>query len=546
MKTPPAGPDAATQRHPRRLVRRIVVIAACAVVLGACTATVSPSSDRAVGGDPSQSTVVTQSPKVSALTWKPCHDQFQCATLRVPLNWFATADNAPSSDKTISIAVVKQPATDADPIGSLIMNPGGPGESGVEFLTQFSSIGQIPDEMAAKFDLVSWDPRGTGDSSPLKCTTVAQSLEPQPLPLPPKGAKRDAVANTITKRIEKCLHDNADLIPYVGTRQTAEDLNALVTALGDDKLTYLGFSYGTAIGLEYLQAHPDRVRAMVLDGLVMPGEEPISSSRNQIASFESNLDRFLEQCANDTTCDFGNGKPRAQLTKLLDKLRTGARIPADYQLPDESGKTHKRTGTLGYSEALQGLILPLYSRENWPLLAMALRDATNATKPDGGYLLMFRDQMLGRQLDGSWSNSSDAFSAIQCADQTERATSPFGDLSVVAEWSKEFPFLGTVGAVGLPGCYKMPPARWPAKMPTKATLKASPPVLLVNATHDSATPYRTAQQVEKLLPTSSLITVESENHTSVAQGNACVDRRAVQYLVQAELPASATCDADGN
>lgn len=520
------------------LTARLVATGLATIVLAACTTTVPSTTPE--GSGPASS-VVVHSKGMGALRWKPCHGDFQCASLEVPIDWFG------EKDSTIDLAVVKLPATGDDPIGSLLVNPGGPGESGVKFLTDFSLIGEFPDEITENYDIVSWDPRGTGDSSPVECTTEQELLEPAPLPLPPVGPERDQVGRKITRDVDRCLTKFGDLVPYLGTRQTVEDLDALSESLGDDALTYLGYSYGTAIGLEYLEVHPDRVKAMVLDGVVLPGEDPVESTHKQITSFEDNLTRFLDQCAASKRCKFGDGRPREVLEKFLTELQSGTRIPADYQLPDDDGVQHSRKGKLGYSEAIQGIILPLYSRSSWPYLEIALRDATAPDHPDGGYLLMFRDQMMGRQLDGTWSHSSDAFTAIGCADQSERATDPFGDLDLVEKWTKELPFLGEVGAVGLPGCFGWPAARWPVDAPTEASLAKSPPTLLVNATHDSATPYSNAETIAGLLPTSALVTVDSENHTTVAQGNACVDDVVVAYLLSGKLPTKPpTCSADGD
>ncbi len=502
------------------------MLAGC-LLAASCTATVSGNGTSASG--PTATTTRNAKP-TSKLTWTPCHDDYECATLPVPLDWFN--DNG----KTIDLAVVRQPSTGSQRVGSLLLNPGGPGQSGVDFLTQFNQLGEFPADVTDRFDLVSWDPRGTGESDPIDCLDEQDMLEAEPLPLPAKGEARDKVAKKLTEQIETCIRDAPDLA-YVGTKQTARDLDALRDALGDDKLNYVGFSYGTSIGLQYLKDQPDRVRAMVLDGVVVPGTDPVASTKRQIQSFEDNLDLFLDDCKKRASCTFGDGDPRKALRAFLDELGEGKRLPADYQLPDDTGEMHRRKGTVGLSEALQGILLTLYGRDSWAYLEVALTRASDPDNPDASYLLMFRDQLRGRELDGTWNDSSAANLAINCADQRQRSKGAFGDLSLVGQWSKTMPFFGEFGALGLPGCYLWPEARWPLEAVTAKQFTKVPPILLVNATHDAATPYANAKEIAELLPESSLITVESENHTSFAQGEPCVDAAVADYLLSGRLPA---------
>lgn len=502
---------------------------AIAMLAGACTTIIEPKAPDAPD-QPTSQTLPT--PKSSPVDWKSCHSTFECATVSVPLNWFH------DTGKTIKLALIRKPATEPNPIGSLLLNPGGPGEPGVGFLQQFMTMGDAQKKLNAKFDLVSWDPRGTGASSGVDCSTKAEMLEPDPLPIPRTQAKRDAVAAKDRKFTERCVAKHGDVIPYVGTRQTAHDLDAIRSAVGDDKLTYVGYSYGTAIGLQYLQDFPDKVRAMALDGIVIPGSDPIPATKSQIGSFESNLNDFLADCKSDKACPFGNGNPAGALTYFLDVLATGKRIPADYSLPDDDGVLHTRKGTVGKSEALEGILTALYSRDSWSFLQVGLKRATDPTDPDGGYLLMLRDQLEGRNLDGTWNHSTDANIAISCADQSERADAPFGDPKLVAEWTNEFPFFGAVGAVGQPGCYQWPAARYPLKMPTKSSLAPAPPIMIINSSHDPATPYESATRLLALLPHGTLVTYEGEDHTSFARGHSCVDGAVVPYLISLERPAT--------
>ena len=275
---------------------------------------------------------------------------------------------------------------------------------------------------------------------------------------------------------------------------------------------------------------------MVLDGIDLPGEDPLTTNRAQVRSFEDNLDRFLAACAADDRCEFGDGNPRKALGSLMAKFAKGARLPGDYSLPDDDGKRHERHGTVGYGEALTGIIATLYSEDRWPILRTALADASRTTDPDGWYLLMFRDMLAGREADGTWNHLTEANTAIGCADQTERATSEFGDPRLIAEWGKEMPILGAFGAVGQPGCYRWPTARYPLDALSKASFADAPAVVLVNSRHDPATPYAGAVQAHRLLPTSPLVTWEGSDHTSTFGGHSCIDDAVVPYLISGTLP----------
>jgi pimeloyl-ACP methyl ester carboxylesterase len=515
--------------------RTLASAALCLSLLAACTATVSAGRPGSSGHRPSVS-----GGSRSTIDWRPCHKTFQCGSLRVPLDWFGDRRS------TIDLALIRRPADSGHPIGSLLVNPGGPGEPGVGFLVDLVGSGTVPKEVRDRFDLVSWDPRGAGESSGVACLTTAELLEPDPLPYPASAAARLEVTRKDDAQMARCLREDGKVIPYVGTRETVHDLDAIRAALGDDHLNYAGFSYGTAIGLEYLKELGSHVRAMVLDGIDLPGSDPVATGKAQTRSFEDNLDRFLAQCAADSHCEFGHGKPRTALMALLAKLETGVRLPADYSLPDDDGKRHDRHGTVGYTEALTGIATALYSEDTWSILRTALADATRAEDPEGTYLLMLRDLLSGRESDGTWNHSTEANAAITCADQTERATSDFGDPKLIARWSAEIPVFGAYGAVGEPGCYRWPAARYPLGALTRASLEDAPAMVLVNSRHDPATPYAGALQAHALLPTSRLVTWEGDDHTSMFGGHACIDDAVVAYLVSRTLPdAGLSCPATG-
>ncbi|MBS1846986.1 MAG: alpha/beta fold hydrolase [Actinobacteria bacterium] len=510
------GPHTAARRPGAVLVVLVALVAGCTRSIPSAT---SPTS-----------TTPAHRGSHPTLAWHTCKKTYQCASLSVPLDW--SRPNGPEID----LALIRKPARKPNPIGSLLFNPGGPGEPGTTFLPQLLDSGNVPTQLADRFDLVSWDPRGTGDSAGIACLRDADFTEPDPLPYPPTAAERKAVVAKATRQQQRCIATDGHVIPHVGTIQTVHDLDAIRAATGDAKLNYVGFSYGTTIGLEYLRLYGRHVRAMVLDGVALPGTDPITTTKAQMTSFESNLDRFLDDCRSDPSCPFGNGDPRAALMTLLDHLATGARLPASYILPDESGVKHRRDGTLGYTEAVAGIAAALYNRSSWSILRSGLAAATNPTDPDGHTLLMLRDLLQGRQLDGTWNHSVEANAAITCADQHARAKSYFGDPARISTWSKELPVFGAFGAAGLPGCFGWPKPLQPLAALTPDALRQAPRVVVVNSAHDPATPYANAVKAVSMLPDARLVTWGGDDHTSFAGGHSCIDDAVVPYLIDGTLP----------
>lgn len=522
---------ASMHRRTRWLLLLVVVVAGCTTSIP----TSQTSESRAPGAD-----ATIDGSGGADLDWIACESGFECASLAVPL------DRAEPDGESIDLALIRKPARDPNPIGSLLMNPGGPGQPGTEFLPQLLQSGTFPDELQDRFDVMSWDPRGTGDSAGIRCLTEEDFTDPEPLPYPPTAAERAEVVDKATAQQNRCFDTEGDVIPHVGTTDTVADLDAIRAAVGDDKLSYVGFSYGTTIGLEYLHTYPERVRAVVLDGVALPGTDPVATTKAQMSSFEDNLNRFLAACKADESCAFGGADPHKALMAFLDRLATGVRIPASYSLPDESGERHDREGTLGYTEAVTGIAAALYNEATWSVLRSGLMAATRAENPDGHMLLMLRDLLAGRQLDGTWNHSTEANQAISCADQTERATSFFGDPARIEAWATDLPVFGTFGAVGLPGCYRWPEALQPLSPLTAADLADAPGVVIVNSSHDPATPYANAEIAHALMPASRLVTWEGDDHTSFGSGHDCIDDAVVPYLIEGTLPDKGVrCASDG-
>lgn len=453
--------------------------------------------------------------------WTPCAGSFECATLTVPRDW-ADPDGA-----TLDVAVTRHVA-EGERVGSLLLNPGGPGASGVDFVQTFVASG-LPDGLAERFDVVSWDPRGTGGENRVDCTTDEQWLEPDIDPTVEDDADVEAIRTESQEAVAACEAAAGDLLEVVGTRATVRDLDALRGLLGDPQLTYVGYSYGTTIGMEYLRMYPDRVRAMVLDGVAVPGTEPTEDARVQAQGFERTLDAYLADCPARDSCPLGDD-PKAALLDLVAQLE-GERIEASYQL----GGGEPREGTLGVGELYIAVAASLYDDAAWEVLDQGLEEAL--TEGNGRTLLAIRDQYLGRDAEGAWADDADARGTIRCADQVERSAQPEGDLDLVEDWSAELPFWGAWFATALPGCWGAPPAVDPLLPLDDGDLTGVPPVVVIGTTNDPATPYEQAEEAARVVDGSVLITYEGDVHTAYRSLSDCVDDATTAYLVDLTVPA---------
>ena len=321
----------------------------------------------------------------------------ECARLKVPL------DDTVTGGPTISLAIARVRARDPQHrIGSLLMNPGGPGAPGIQFLRDFAPT--LPGTIRDRFDLVSFDPRGTGASAPVECTPNLDSLYNLEF-APRDDAARQALVAGVRAFIAQCQAKAGAELPYVSTERAARDMDRIRAALGDQRLTYLGYSYGTYLGSLYADRYPTHVRAMVLDGAVDPALDAAAQQIQQAQGFEHGLDLFLQSCATDTTCSFHRGGNTAAAYDAL-RARVGATpVPAT-----GAGKGRTLNGT----EFDIGVTQFLYrGQQAWQDLGQALDAADTG---DGGALLTQSDVYTGRHADGTYDQSQDAFLAIGCLD----------------------------------------------------------------------------------------------------------------------------------
>ncbi len=463
---------------------------------------------------PTAAGAATRPSTSSTLHWTSCASSFQCAHLRVPL------DDSNPNGPTISLALVRLPAKGPGPrIGSLLVNPGGPGASGVQFVEQSAST--LPAAIRARFDIVGWDPRGVGGSAPVSCTSNLDSYYGLDF-APQTDAERQALDAGVQKLVGECQAKNAADLPYLSSERTAGDMDRIRAALGDPKLTYVGFSYGTYLGSLYADRFPTRVRAMVLDGAVDSALSAAQQQIQQAVGFEDDLDMFLQSCSTDATCAFHSG---GNASAAYDQLRAqldSSTIPA-------TGAGRGRT--LDGTEFDIGVTQFLYAGKTaWPALAQAL---ASAAKGDGAAMLMSSDQYTGRSSDGTYDQSLEAFLAIGCLDGPD-VGGLAGLQAIEAQATAAAPRLGASVVNNSLAC-----ALWPVPVQPTPVPRAvgAPPIVVIGNTNDPATPYSWAQGLSRELSSSVLITVNSDMHTAYASGNKCVDAAVDRYLLTLVPPA---------
>jgi len=513
----------------------LVTVSACSASTDVVTVDVGPSSSDPAATEPATSEPGTTqpgttqpgttqpgttqpgsgNPDIGTLVWDSCGGSagelidLECATLSVPLDY-----DAPDGE-LIDIAVARTATADDDiRIGSLVFNPGGPGGSGIEFLTAAAVV--VPPELSGRFDLVSFDPRGVGTSTAIDCEVDFD--DDVTLLATGDAAGWEALLAEAQARVDTCTADSSALEPYVGTNNAARDLDELRNALGDDQLNYVGFSYGTRLGATYAELFPDRVRALVLDGAVKPTDDLSLIGLEQGPGFDAAFQSFAAACDADVDCALAELGPTLDIyAGLMAEISELGSFPTD---------DADRILTPG--ELQLGVVAALYSTQLWPVLADALFVAD--TQQDGSLLQVLADSYLGRQPDGMYDNSQLAGFSINCADDPARppAEEVQAQADVVAEASVYFAdFLrASTGCIGTLDPID-PIAIGPAD--------GAAPILVIGTTGDPATPYEWAVEMADALSSGVLYSVEAEGHTAFLSVP-CVDDVVISYLVDLELP----------
>ncbi|PZG00960.1 alpha/beta hydrolase [Micromonospora deserti] len=469
-----------TSDRSRRFRLTLAGLAAAALVAAGCTLPAFAPRTDADGEAAAPGT---------APTWRACPEvaeelvgrtapgiRYECARIRVPRNWGggAGATAGPGAGETFEIALLRARSTkQRDRIGSLVINPGGPGGSGVDtavYLSFGPAFGGLPTAVTDRFDIVGFDPRGVARSSPVKCISDADLDASFGYDPDPESQRAFAGFVALSQRIGRGCGDRyGDQLPLYGTEQAARDMDAVRAAVGDDKLTYLGYSYGTLLGATYAQLYPQRVRALVLDGAVDPKQGVIAGSESQAKGFERAFDNFTRWCAaNAGRCPIGPDA-RAAVTSAIDKARVSP-------VRGDDG----RDATAGW--IFYAVVSSLYTESGWQELARAV-DRLEGGDPTEVFRLA--DAYAGREEEGRYSNLFDANLAVNCADEEERPSRE-RIRQLQSQWREKYPLFGPALAVGMLSCTEWPGGRDP--YPT-GRADGAPPIVVVGTTGDPATPY---------------------------------------------------------
>ena len=453
--------------------------------------------------------------------WVDCGDGFQCADVHAPLDW-----SEPEAGETIRLRLVKQPATGGAAIGTLFVNPGGPGASGAEYVRNGIDYA-VGTPLQRAYDVIGWDPRGVGASSPVTCFDAAD-MDTYLFGVSDSTAERGSdewIAEAVesSRRFgEACSEGTGALLAHVDTASTVRDLDMLRQIVGDPKLNYLGYSYGTHIGARYAELFPEQVGRLVLDGVLDPTVSEAEVIREQTIGFEAALRSYVTACLGSRDCPVSGtvDEGMAQIGDLLDGVNAA-------QLVGSDGRT------LTSSVFLTAIVTPLYAESNWGYLN-TLFETVAEGNADVAFALA--DSYYSRA-DGTYlDNSTEAFQAINCLDYPNEID-PDRMREQAAELERLAPTIGRFQGFGDVSCAGWPVRGESARAPVHGL--GADPILVVGTTGDPATPYTWAKSLAQQLDSGVLLTLEGEGHTAYGQGS-CIDREVERYLLEGVVPAAGT------
>jgi pimeloyl-ACP methyl ester carboxylesterase len=513
--------------RPRRVVRLVgAALAASALLLTACAAGQGAEGEpgtrpalEALPGEvaPELARFYDQKP-----SWRACGVAgFQCTTVRAPL------DYARPESGEVRLAVARAKATGpGSRLGSLLVNPGGPGGSAVDYLQGYAALG-YPAEVRSRYDMVAVDPRGVARSEPVTCLDGPGMDEYTGTDFTPDdNAETDSLVDAFTSFAEGCGSRSAKLLRHVSTVETARDMDVVRAVLGDEKLHYVGASYGTFLGATYAGLFPSRVGRLVLDGAMDPSLPARRLNLDQTAGFETAFQAFARDCVKQSDCPLGGrGAGPEEVGRELKEffVRLDAE-PMDAKDPDGRNLTE--------SLATMGVIAAMYDEGAWPQLRDALSSAVR--REDGAQLMGLSDSYYERGLDGRYSNLMFANSAVNCLDLPGAFSSPDQVREALPEFEKASPVFGETMAWAALNCAYWPVA--PTGEPRRIEAKGAAPILVVGTTRDPATPYGWAEALAGQLSSGRLLTYDGDGHTAYGRGSDCVDAAVDAYLLKGTVP----------
>jgi pimeloyl-ACP methyl ester carboxylesterase len=454
---------------------------------------------------------------VNPIEWTACdgntNSEVECGNIEVPFDY-----SDPDQGSFVLYVKKHNAASPADRIGSMMVNPGGPGFGGSSLADDAEYY--FSQDLIDRFDIIAWDPRGTGESTPaVNCVDTFDEYFGLDSP-PETPAEKQALIDASQAFNDKCAENSGTILPFISTKASAQDINSLRLALGEEKVSYFGFSYGSELGTTWATMFPETVRAIVVDGAVDPTASSIQEGMAQAKGFEGQLATFLKQCSERTTCEFhNNGDAEAAFDQLVLAVDTKP-------LEVSKDRTLVTQGVL-FTAVAQAM----YSDYYWPQLSEALSAAQGG---DGKGILQLYDDYYQRNEDGTYGNELEAFLAISCLDDPGATSTEEVD-SHIEDFIAAAPRLGGNFAYGY-SC-----ALWPVKQAAKVNItgKGAGPIVVVGTTGDAATPLSSTRKMAQGLEQGILIVVDANQHTGYG-ANSCVVKAVDEYLIKLTVPANET------
>jgi pimeloyl-ACP methyl ester carboxylesterase len=454
------------------------------------------------------------------LEWSACGPPgFECAELTVPMDY-----ENPDDGQDIQLAVTRRPADDGgERIGSILLNPGGPGASAVEF-AQGTYEYLFPPEVLSAYDVVGFDARGTGDSEAVECLTGPEMDEhTQTDRTPDDEDEVEALAAALEEFGEACQENTGELLEHISTIESARDMDVLRAALGDEQLQYYGASYGTKLGAVYAGLFPHRAGRLVLDAAMDPRLPTVDTDRQQAGGFETAFRSFAEDCVTRSDCPLGTQDADAASQALQDFY---AQVDAE---PLPTGEPDR---PLTESLAATGVAQALYAEFLWPDLRSALSAAIE--DGDGSGLLALADSYNEREPDGTYGTIMNSFPAISCLDSPAAASSPDEVRELLDSYVEASPTFGVDFAWATLQCGLWPVE--PTGQPVSIAAEGANDILVIGTTRDPATPYAWAEGLADQLSSGVLLTYEGDGHGAYAMGSTCIDEAVNTYLLEGTSP----------
>ena len=514
-----------------KVIATFVLVALLAVGAGGLTAVLvddggssSAPSDRPAPRQPTEpadpSVTEPPSPELAQyysqdIAWEVCEGGNECATLTVPID-YQNVDLG-----TIDLALMRAPAEDPDArVGSLVVNPGGPGAPGTDMIRDKEFY--FGDPLRESFDIVGFDPRGTGASNPVDCLSddeLDEFVAGDPAPDDP--GEDQEYADSLAEFFAGCVDNSGELVGHVSTNEAARDMDVLRAALRDDALDYLGFSYGTRLGATYAELFPERVGRFVLDAATDPTLTFRESTLSQAGGFQLALESYIQDCVDGGDCFLGDSVQEGldRISGLLDEID-------DDPLPTNDPEGRE----LQIGNAFYGIVTPLYSEENWQFLDQGLEQALDG---DGSTLLFLSDFYGSRENGEYVDNSLEAIYAINCLDDPT-SIQPGQVRDNYRDFKKVSPTFGEVFAWGLLNCRGLQVE--PAYEPLEIHAEGAAPIVVVGTTRDPATPYEEAVALADELESGVLVSREGDGHAAYNKGNDCIDTTLEDYLIEGTVP----------